>query len=200
MKLFLKPTILFLFLFLAISCSDNSDDSCTPITCLNGGIQTTDCGCDCPESYTGSTCDIQVTPSSIRILRANVKKFPNFNPATGNVWDDLLIGAFTNPDLQLDILDANDNILFKSYSLDNRISSSNCDDENLFYPNIFLNSIDITSPLSIKLYDEDTSGYYELMGGYIFILYSSDNNFPNTGSIGSCSDSIVFELDLEYSW
>jgi len=188
-----------LLLFITVSCSsDDSDDACTPIECLNGGIETVDCGCDCPEGYSGTDCSTQITPSSITILRVNVKKFP-MTDENGDVWDQVAVGSSTNPDLQLDILNANNEFIYSSEALDNRVSSGNCDDTNYFFPAVQLSGEQISSQLTFALYDEDLTDW-ELMGGWQIILYSSNNGFPNPYPIGECSDNIVFELDLEYNF
>ena len=190
-----------LLLFITVSCSsDDSDDACTPIECLNGGIETGDCGCDCPEGYSGTDCSSQVTPSSITILRVNVAKFPN-TKLNGDDWDEVAVGSTTRPDLQLDILNASNEIVYSSQALDNRISSGTCDDVNLFYPAFELSGSSITSSLALSLWDEDTSTY-DFMGGYTISsgLYSSNNGFPNSIRVGECTSDFVFELDLEYTW
>lgn len=190
-----------LLLFITTSCSsDDSDDACTPIECLNGGIETVDCGCDCPEGYSGTDCSTQITPSSITILRVNVKKFPDRKP-NGDRWDTGLFGiGGSDADLQLDILNANGNVIYISEALVDRASSGNCDDTNYFFPAVQLSGEQISSQLTFALYDEDPNDW-EFMGGWqIGGLYSSNNGFPDTITIGECSDNIVFEVELDYSW
>ena len=191
---------LLLLLLITTSCSSDDDvNSCAPIECLNGGLKTDDCGCDCPDGYTGSDCSSQLIPKSIRILRLNVKKFPN-TKENGNLWDEVAIGSATNPDLQLDIRNSSDEIIYSSEVLDNRISSGNCDDENYFYPNTLIVGSEVTSPLDFILYDEDTTGWEILGGGADVVLYTSDNNFPNTLVLGECSGFGFIEIDVEYTW
>lgn len=189
----------------ALSCSseDDSVKGCTPIECLNGGTPITtiaeDCGCNCPEGYSGTDCSSQITPSSITILRVNVKKFPMVDE-DGDVWDQFAVGSSTNPDLQLYILNANDEVIYESEALDDIASSGNCDDINYFYPAVQLSGEQISSQLTFALYDEDTADI-ELMDGWIIGgLYSSNNGFPDTSLIGECSDNIVFELNLNYEF
>ena len=191
--------LIFLSLLLIFSCSSDNENSCTPVACLNGGTQTADCACDCPDGYSGSDCSSQLTPTSIRILRLNVKKFPN-TTENGNVWDEIAIGSATNPDLQLDIRNSSDEVIYSSDVLDDRISSGNCDDENYFYPDILLVGSDVTSPLDFFLYDEDTTGWEYIGGSVNVVLYNSDNNFPNTLILGECSGIGVFEIYVEYTW
>ncbi|NGZ89997.1 hypothetical protein [Psychroflexus maritimus] len=118
----------------------------------------------------------------------------------GDVWDQVAVGSSTNPDLQLDILNANDDFIYSSEALVDRASSGNCDDTNYFFPAVQLSGEQISSQLSFELYDEDSTDW-EGMGGWIIGgLYSSNNGFPDTITIGECSDNIVFEVDLDYSW
>ena len=181
------------------SIDDDSINDCTQVECLNGGTETVDCECDCLEGYGGNDCGTQLTPSSITILEVDVKKFP-MSDEDGNVWDQVAVGSSTNPDLQLDILDASEEPIYQSEALDDRVSSGNCDDTNSFLPSVQLSGDDITSELSLVLYDEDTTEW-EFIGGWtINELYSSNDGFPIEISVGECSDDIVFELVLDYSW
>ena len=87
MKYLLPPAIIALFL-LFNSCS-SSEDECKPITCLNEGVQTIDCGCDCPEGYSGVDCRTIETPKEVTIEKVVIN---SFDDATN--WD-----LSTKPDI-----------------------------------------------------------------------------------------------------
>jgi len=92
----MKKIIALLFvLVLNLNCSsDSSAPACTPISCLNGGVSKPDCGCNCPQGYTGSNCGTQITPSSIYVKKIRVKKFPDTD--NGTWWD-----TFPNSDADI---------------------------------------------------------------------------------------------------
>jgi hypothetical protein len=101
MKNVLKIIALFTLVLFSSGCSsDSTDDGCTPITCLNSGISNSNCGCDCPQGFTGSNCSTQIMPTSIKILKVRVKKFPNLKE-NGDQWDVLATGNLVRPDLNI---------------------------------------------------------------------------------------------------
>ena len=66
-------------------CSSKSDDQCQTISCENGGVFI-NCECDCPDGYTGTNCQTQVTPLSITITKVTLNLFP-LTDSNGNAWD-----------------------------------------------------------------------------------------------------------------
>jgi hypothetical protein len=190
-------TIFILVLFFSSCSSDSSDDGCTPITCLNGGISNSNCGCDCPQGFTGSNCSTQIMPTSIKILKVRVKKFPNLKD-NGDQWDQVVTGNFVRPDLNIDIK-IGDVVLYDSNVLDDRTSNSNCTDTHDFFPNLALNSTGFNSQLSFRLFDYDITSY-DFMGSYNTFIYSSTSGFPTTLLVGNCNNTLVFELTLQYVW
>ena len=188
-----------LIIALFFGCSkDDSSSSCTPIACLNGGVSTFDCGCNCPQGYIGSNCGTQVTPTSIKITKIRVKKFPNNNP-DGDQWDNLAVGNFVRPDLNIDIK-FGATVLYDSNVLNDNISNLNCTDTYDFFPNLTLNSTNFNNQLTFRLFDYDGLDQYEFIGGYNSPIYSSTTGFPTTLPIGTCDNTIVFELTLSYVW
>lgn len=196
-KLIKFSTILILVLFFSSCSSESSDDGCTPITCLNGGISNSNCGCDCLQGFSGSNCSTQIMPTSIKILKVRVKKFPNLN-SSGNQWDNLAVGNFVRPDLNIDIK-IGDVVMYDSNVLDDKTSNSNCTDTYDFFPDLALNSTGFNSQLTFRLYDYDPTSY-DFIGGYNTFIYSPTSGFPNTLLLGTCNDTLVFELTLQYVW
>ena len=77
-----KIIALLIVLMLNVNCSSDSDSStpaCSPIPCLNGGTSNANCGCDCPQGYSGTNCGNITTPSKVIITKVVVKSFNNLN-------------------------------------------------------------------------------------------------------------------------
>jgi hypothetical protein len=185
---------LILFAFF-LGCSSDSDTSCVPVTCLNGGTSTEDCGCDCPAGYTGTNCAIQVTPTKILITKIRVTKFPNFDGTSS--WD--VLGG--NPDIYLKLIKDTSPIYISGYYLDALSTGTNFYD---FIPTTPIAITDVNAPYILNLFDydgADTPASSDDNMGYMgFFLYSSTNGFPSTISIGSSADVLRFELTVSYEW
>jgi hypothetical protein len=186
---------MFLLLVLALGCSnDDSTESCTPITCLNGGVSTADCGCVCSQGFTGSNCDTQLTPSIIKITKIKVTAFPSTR-TNGNLWDEAAFGNFVRPDI-FPYLTIGSTVLLQGAAVQDAVN-----------PNVYTwtptNPVVITqsqfnSQFSLDLYDED-SLTNEFMGGWYFYVYNSTGGFPTTKTVGAAGP-ITFELTLSYVW
>lgn len=198
MKKFLLNTALVTILFLAFSgCSSDSDSSCTPIPCLNGGVSNSDCGCDCPDGYTGINCATQVQPTKIKITKIRVTSFPNLKPS-GFSWDALPPG-FSNPDI-FPYLAINDgaNGLYAGLSMSDVLSNGN--DIYDFIPTSPIIITNINQQLNLWLYDDDGGGNNEFMGGWNFYIYNSTSGFPTLLNVGTGNNNVKFQLTLSYEW
>jgi hypothetical protein len=198
-KLLINTVLVSILLLLTFSsCSSDSDSLCTPIPCLNGGVSNSNCGCDCPQGYTGINCANQIQPTKIKITKIRVTSFPNLKP-NGSNWDALPPG-FSNPDI-IPVLSSNSGatILFIGTEISDAVSNGN--DIFDFIPNT---PLIITSPLSqygLTLYDkDDISPTLEFMGGWDFYIYNSNLGFPTTLSIGTGNNNVKFQLTLSYEW
>ena len=105
MKSFLKIPLLLLFIF-SFSCSE-TDDDCTPVNCTNGGSQTVDCQCDCLDGFSGFDCSVQLTPTTIKITKIVVKKFPDTDD--GDFWDSL---DLSDADIYIQVTEGLFNIIY----------------------------------------------------------------------------------------
>lgn len=169
--------LLTLIIFTACSSDDSSND---PITC--------------PEGYTGTNCEIQLTPAKIKVTKIRVKYFPNMNGDFN--WDfDTAPDIFVR--LGLGNGDTNTVLLYDSGYYEDVLSDGITTYD--FIPEVPI-EIKALSTHIIILGDYDTNTSNELMGGFTFIPYNSTNQFPETITVGDLTIPLYFELSLSYEW
>ncbi len=202
-----KIIALLVVLMLNINCSSDSNApvACTPIPCLNGGVSNANCGCDCPQGYSGANCSTQVLPTTIKITKIKVKYFPNTD--NGDFWDiSIPTAANASPDIYVTLQNSNDVELYNSPTYFSNVLSNGTNTWD-FIPNtpisvpfIYFNS------LKMRLYDYDgavsnvNDGVDDLMSSSIFNIYNSTGGFPTTLELLNTSTPIGYELTLEYTW
>jgi hypothetical protein len=207
-NLFKKITLLSLAILL-LGCSKDSptsnDNDCTPIACLNGGVSRADCGCTCPQGYTGSNCGTQLTPSKISISKIRVNYFNNYD--NGSSWDPSIpTSSLLTPDIYVSIKDASNNTIYSAptYYANVLSNGSNYFD---FTPTNAI-QLPISSDLSnftIYLYDFDGADSNinspdDLMGQKLFFPYSSYGGFPTTITVTDSTYPVSFTLTVSYVW
>lgn len=196
MKTIFKRITLLLIITLFFGCSkDSSDPTCTPVTCLNGGISRDDCGCDCPQGYTGTNCGTQITPTLIKITKIKVVDFPMTTPS-GNQWDNIAVGNYVRPDI-FPLLSIGSTTLYQGIASQDATNT-------LYYTwtpttPIILTPSQLTSQLTLNLFDED-NGVNEFMGGFNFYIYNSTSGFPSTINLNNTTSPYKFELTVSYVW
>ena len=201
MKNCIKGLSMLLMIAMFFGCSkDESSSSCTPIACLNGGVSTPDCGCDCPIGFTGPNCSTQVTPTKILITKIKVKNFPNKKPDGLTTWDDYFVTSYNSPDI-FPFLTLGSITLFQGSAFQDVISNGNGTDNFTWIPSTPIEIVAINSQLTLDLYDDDAgSPGYEFMGGFNFYLYNSTGGFPTTITLSNSTSLYKFELTLSYVW
>ncbi len=202
MKIILKSIAFLTFLIIIISCSSDSGSGggstpCVPVTCLNGGVSTSNCGCTCPIGFTGTNCSTQVTPTKILITKITVKNFPNRKP-DGLTWDNFVFTSYNSPDI-FPFLTLGSTTLYQGDFMSDVISNGNNTDNFTWTPTTPIQIILINSQYTLNLYDSDVSGS-EFMGGFNFTPYSSTGGFPGTLILSNSTSSYKFELSLTYVW
>lgn len=208
MKFILKSLTFILFVGLTISCSSDSDSQttvvtpkCTPIPCLNGGVSTPNCGCTCPQGFSGANCSTQITPTKITITKIRVKKFPNLKP-NGNNWDSAVLPGFEKPDIFPVLFSQNGtSVLFAGVIKNDSFSYGN--DNFDFIPTTPIEITKITEKYIITLWDDDTILTIinqELMGSIDFNIYTSTGGFPTTIILSNPTSLVGFELTVTYTW
>ena len=198
MKNLLKKIAILSIVMFLFGCSKDSPTTtpaaCTPITCLNGGVSRPDCGCNCPQGYTGSNCGIQITPLQVLITKIRVTKFPDTN--AGSWWDTL---PNSDADIYVTIQNSSSTTLYNSptYIQDATSNGVNYYDFVPSTPIVFLN---VTSGYLMNIYDYDTVGSDQLMDFNAFYLYNSLGGFPTTKTYTNSTGTFSFTLTLSYVW
>jgi hypothetical protein len=193
--IFKKLSVIIAVFILFVSCSSDSGDTpCVPISCLNGGTSTADCGCDCPQGFIGNDCGTQVTPTQVKITKIRVTKFPDTN--NGNYWDNF---PNSDADIYVTIQNSSSVTIFDSPTYFENATSNgvNYYDFVPTSPIIIANAI---SPYYMYIYDFDAVGSDELMDFYVFNPYSSTGGFPTTKTFTNSASTFSFQLTLEYVW
>ena len=198
MKNLLKKIAILSIVMFLFGCSKDSPTTtpaaCTPITCLNGGVSRPDCGCNCPQGYTGSNCGIQITPLQVLITKIRVTKFPDTN--AGSWWDTL---PNSDADIYVTIQNSSSTTLYNSptYIQDATSNGVNYYDFVPSTPIVFSN---VTSGYMMNIYDYDTVGSNQLMDFNAFYLYNSSGGFPTTKTYTNSTGTFSFTLTLSYVW
>ena len=205
----MKKKIFFgiLTLSLLFSCSSDSETEtrCTPIACLNNGVSNSNCGCDCPQGFTGSNCSIQSTPTIIKITKIKVKYFPNTD--NGSNWDVSFPTANNAwPDIYVTLENSNSVELFNAPNYFPNVTSNGSNTWDFIPSTPISISFIYFNSLKLKLYDYDgadsnvNDNLDDLMATTIFNIYNANGGFPSIITVGNTSTPIVYELSLQYVW
>ena len=182
---------------LMYGCSKDSPTSnaanCAPIACLNGGVSRPDCGCNCPQGYTGSNCGTQITPSRVTITKIRVKKFPDSD--NGDWWDTF---PSSDADIYVTLVNTSSTTIYTSPYFTNATGLGTTYYD--FIPTTPITITNVTSPLSIELYDYENIGSDTLMDYLFFNPYSSIGGFPATLTRYSSNGAFLCEISLQYVW
>lgn len=147
----------------------------------------------CPPGYTGTNCDVQLTPNRIKVTKIRVKYFPNTNE--GDNWD-----FNTAPDIfvELGVADGTEVItLYSSDYYEDVLSDGTYYD---FIPSEPIYLLEPTDVHTVLLGDFDSGSANEFMGGFNFFPYSSNNEFPSVIKVEDLDIPLSFELSLRYEW
>jgi len=195
-----KLIALLVVLMLNINCSSDSNDSaaCTPIPCLNGGTSNANCGCNCPQGFTGANCGTLVTPTSVKISKIKVKKFPDSN--NGNWWDIL---PNSDADIYLTVENSAFTVIYNHptyFTNATGLGTSTYD----FIPATPINLTNVSSAYIINLYDYDGStnnANNDFITLLAFTPFStSQTSFPTTKTVTNSTNTFECELTYQYTW
>lgn len=201
---YLNLFLLFFGLF-ALSCSPESRD-CNSSNCFNGRCKNGDCLCD--DGYKGESCSEQIQPTSIKISKIKITKFPVLNGTNKwDNWDSTTQSIDDNPDLRIALLRGTSTLVYEQPdSFQNAVGSQTY--TATLSPE--LNITQVLSQYSIFLYDADTFISYDTngnpvtqdvdtyMSGLSFDLYQNTGGFPTT--IKLTGSKVAFELTVSYTW
>ncbi len=137
----------------------------------------------CDLGYSGEDCDIQITPSIIKITRIDVINFPSGNYDIGS-----------NPDIYITFSDYNGELYTSPNYFENAISGQT-------YTYTLTTPINITEPLewyAIRVYDYDSADQDDFICGIDYSPYNSHNQFPQSELLSI--DDISFRVYYEYEW
>lgn len=197
-KLSILKVLLFVVTIGITSCTEENTD-CNKNDCINGDCVSGNCVCNA--GYTGENCNIQITPSSIRISNIKIIKFPAFNGTA--TWD-----ATDGPDLKVALKKNNTTIYTQSNPINNAVSGQSYSVS--LAPSLVLTSV--TTSYTLVLYDNDIiynqdadgnpttvfSDTDTFMTGLTFDIYNEISGFPSTLVVSGSNAS--YELSLNYTW
>jgi len=174
--------------FTGVNCEDPVIvDLCAGVNCLNDG-ECVNGDCECPDGYTGSVCEDEVAPQKVIISDVRITRFPPTNNLIP--WD-----TTGYPDMQIIITDPFGNQaqsdVIPEYEFINPFSFPNWSAE-------FITQLNIDH--KIELYDNDTMGPSDLMGGYTMKPYDPGSGFPTSVIFDDSSSLVAIELVLSYEW
>ncbi len=199
MKTVLSRLSVLIIAFLFFNCSSDSGDTpCFPITCLNGGTSTPECGCNCPQGYTGSNCSTQITPNKITITKIEIVSFPTIDPSaiTGN-WDYFPISSSQNaPDLAIVLYDFTTSTILSNSSSNPFTDAQNTQSHSYTYPSFLISNVN--NLFSIQLRDIDTNSSFQIMDTYVFSIYDNEGGFPSI--IPIINGDTKYNLYVTYNW
>lgn len=184
----------------ALSCSseDDSIDECTPIECLNDGIQTVDCRCDCPEGYSGIDCSAKLKPQSIKISKIVVKSFPD-RKDNGDWWDTPFFSENNNADIYITIENPDDVIIYEHPTYYEDASGLSESYPFILDPPLLITNVKDTH--SLILYDYDSNDSDDFISVLLFKPYEETRDgFPTTINVTSPIDTFELDVTVEYSW
>jgi hypothetical protein len=196
MKKLFKISVFVLLGLTFFGCSsDSSDDSCTPIVCLNNGVSNSNCGCDCPQGYSGANCGTIVQPTRITITKVVVKSFSNTN-SQGFLWD-----GTNDADIYIKVNSGSNVIYDHPTFIQNALGGSNLNYQFTLNPNLQITNVN--SPLIVSLWDYDLgdvpSNADDNMASAAFFPFNG-NSFPPTITITDPTSPTTFEIHLSYQW
>ena len=154
--------------------------SCAFVTCKKEAK-------NCPDHYTGSNCDEQITPTNILLKRVFVTTHPPTDNGAG--WD-----LTSGPDMYISILRNGTEIYNNSSNFLQNASGSNI----VFDVNLPLPSV--TDFYSIRLYDYDDFDADDYMGGVQGVLYSSTNGFQTLVPFDCAGCQVGFDVQIAYTF
>lgn len=194
--IFKNLSVIIVVVMLFVGCSSDSETTpCVPISCLNGGTSTADCGCDCPQGFTGSNCSTIITPTKVIINQVIVKSFNNYD-SSGLLWD------LTNEaDIYVKINRGTSVIYDSPTFFSNAVDSSNTNYTFTLSPVLEISQVN--TPLVISLWDYDLgdtpSNDDDNMGSAAFFPFNG-TSFPSVITVTDPSTPTTFEIHLSYVW
>jgi hypothetical protein len=195
MKNSILKSLILVFALTIASCSSDSleeEIACIPTICYNGGISTPDCGCDCPEGFTGADCSIQKTPVKVLVTKIKVYSFLN-NDTSGMAWD----GLIGKPDIYVTIFDSKSTFYASNYYEDAISNNSNVYE---FVPANPVALTNVSDFYGVKLYDYDNlgAGKDTEMGSVIFVPFLKPSTLPKSVILESPKLNLKIEVFLTY--
>jgi hypothetical protein len=153
---------------------------------------------ECSTGFTGSNCDIKITPTKIKINRIDIKDFPQNNGSS--TWDNGEDTSGNNPDLLFVIKEGNNPI----YLLP--LDQIGVDATNILdYMQMIIPGLEIINPnaaYGIELYDYDgTLASSDLMVNHFFALYDpTTHTFPDHITISNSAQHFEADIYMTYEW
>lgn|SRR3990167_5548261 len=149
----------------------------------------------CPTGYTGTNCATQITPSSIRINKITITKFPQYDGSSN--WDNSLDVGDYRPELYIKLLFGTINLFNSTIYFTDANYNQTYEFDSSNNGTLFPISIIATSSLfTVQAFDYDSVTGDDLMGTLYFSSYNNSNGFPSI--LTTTSSNLEFKIYVTY--
>lgn len=185
MRIFKIFSILVFFSFLFQGCSKETDP-CEGIVCLSDGVCMNGT-CACAIGFEGVRCETRKRPTSIRINKIVIKKFPGLN--NGDTWD-----FNSNPDIYIEVLKDRTIELYRSEVVEDADTAQS----HTFIPSSPIIMDNVSRRYAIVIFDKDTQNVItnEFIGGVEFTPFTIGNNYAPVWDLSI--EKFAFDVSVDY--
>lgn len=179
-NLIFKAALSLALLISLTNCSSDSDD---PIIT------------ECPIGYTGTNCDIPITPKKIKISKIVLRLVP-YVDSNSNTWDNWLDDTDVWPDVFTAIASSTQTLLISDVVYDVNQDSGYL----TITPNQPLEMPSVNQVYALGVFDYDGGEDYETMSETYFSLYDPSKGFPQYITVVNNSQPTIADIYLTYEW
>jgi hypothetical protein len=150
--------------------------------------------CQCPTGYTGTNCQIALTPKTMVIEKVVVRAYPRARQ-NGKGWDALYPGSSDAADL---VAEVKKDGISKGYSFYITNCLANQDYHLTMNPKVFYQPVN--GKCEIMLHDYDSASSIEFIGGYYFYPLEYTKSFPSIITLYNDNTWHKIRMDVHVTW